>query len=328
MNTYHNYCVRFVAKAKAELTEESFEECELKPNQVFGRTLVSLISSGSERGGYMDYFGGGVYPMETGYAVVMEVIKVGSLVTSVIPGDVVFSSAPHCLYNIVDDDNVVRVLPGMSPEEAVLCRFPAVSMTTLLQTHIKPVEPVVVTGLGIVGLMCAQAFQHCGYTVYAVDPNESRRNFGSKCGLKNLYSTVKECPVIGKVGLGMECSGAEQAAIDLLDVLRKGGELSLIGVPWYRGTDTYAHDIFGKIFYGFITVISGWEWSIPLHSKDFLPGSNYGNYEIGMRWIKEGGIVVKDIYETVNPKDCDKVYQAIVNGTCTKTCTIFDWRNI
>ncbi|MGB8452891.1 MAG: zinc-binding dehydrogenase [Anaerocolumna sp.] len=328
MDTFHNYCVRFIAQGKADLIEENFEVKELQSHQVFGRTVVSLISSGSERGGYMDYSGGAVYPVETGYAVVMEVLKVGKLVTGAVPGDIVFASAPHCLYNMVNDDNIVQVLPGLTAEEAVLCRFPAVSMTTLLQTRIKPVEPVIVTGLGIVGLMCAQVFHHCGYTVYGVDPSEGRREVAKMCGLKHLYAAVKDCPVKGHIGLAVECSGAEQAAVDLLDVLRKGGELSLVGVPWYRGTDTYAHEIFHKIFYGFVTLMSGWEWSIPLHSADFMPGSNYGNYEAGMKWIKDGGIKVADIYETVEPKDCDTVYQAIVNGTCSKTCTIFDWRNI
>lgn len=326
MNSYENLSVKFVAQAKAALVRETLHARELGDHEIFGKTLVSLISSGSERGGYMDYFGGNQYPMETGYAVVMEVLETGGLVQGVKPGDLVFAGAPHSLYNIVGDDNIVPVLEGMKPEEAVLCRFPAVSMTTMLKTQIRPIEPVLVTGLGIVGLMCAQMLKHCGYPVYAVDHNESRRQIAQSCGLTRVYASVKECPAAGKFGLAVECSGAEQAAIDALDVLRKGGELSLVGVPWYRGTDTWAHDIFHKVFYGFITLTSGWEWSIPRHSSEFLPGSNYGNFAVGMEWIRSGDIKVDGIYELASPELCDQVYQAIVNKTAAKTCTIFDWR--
>lgn len=328
LNSYENLSVKFVAKAKAALVKETWHARVLGDHEVFGKTVVSLISSGSERGGYMDYFGGNRYPMETGYAVVMEVLETGGKVESVKPGELIFASAPHSLYNIVGDDEIVPVLDGMPPEEAVLCRFPAVSMTTMLKTQIRPVEPVLVTGLGIVGLMCAQMMKHCGYDVYAVDHNERRRAIARECGLIQVYSAVGECSAAGRFGLAIECSGAEQAALDALDALRKGGELSLVGVPWYRGTDTWAHDVFRKVFYGFITLTSGWEWSIPRHSTEFISGSNYGNFAVGMEWIRSGDIKVNGIYELVTPEECDRVYQAIVNKTASRTCTIFDWRTL
>lgn len=326
MKQIDNLSVKFVSRGKAALIEEPLPERELAGREILGRTLVSLISSGSERGGYMDYFGGNKYPMETGYAVVMEAIETGSLVEGVKPGDLLFASAPHSLYNIVTDDQIVPVLEGMKPEEAVLSRFPAVSMTTMLKTQIRPVEPVLVTGLGIVGLMAAQMMQHCGYEVYAVDPGEKRRGIAKDCGLRHVYPSIQDCPAAGRFGLAMECSGAERAALDSLDALRKGGELSLIGVPWYRGTDTWAHDVFLKVFYGYITLTSGWEWSIPRHPAEFAPGSNYGNIALAMKWIRNGDLKVSHIYELVRPERCDQAYQAIVNKTTSKTCTIFDWR--
>ncbi|MBB3128421.1 threonine dehydrogenase-like Zn-dependent dehydrogenase [Paenibacillus rhizosphaerae] len=318
--------MKFVAQGKAALVKEVLEGRALGDHEILGKTLVSLISSGSERGGYMDYFGGNRYPMETGYAAVMEVIETGSGVKGTAPGQLVFASAPHSLYNVVPEGETIPVIEGMKPEEAVLCRFPAVSMTTLLKTQIRPVEPVLVTGLGIVGLMCAQMLQHCGYDVYAVNPGENRRQIALDCGIRHVYPSVQDCPVAGKIGLAVECSGAEQAALDALDVLRKGGELSLVGVPWYRGTDTWAHEVFHKVFYGFITLTSGWEWSIPRHSTELMPGSNYGNFAKGMQWIYDGDIKVKGIYELADPARCDDVYQAIVSKTSPKTCTIFDWR--
>ncbi|MCR8660404.1 zinc-dependent alcohol dehydrogenase [Paenibacillus endoradicis] len=328
MNTVINQCVKFVSKGKAELLTEELQYDKLEGTKILGKTLVSLISSGSEAGGYMADFKPDQYPMETGYAAILEVLEVGDQVTTVTVGDKVFASAPHSLYNIVDVSDTVRMLDGMEPEEAVLCRFPAISMTSLLKTQIRPIEPVLVTGLGVVGLMCAQMLQHCGYPVYAVDPGENRRQIALECGLRHVYENVQDLPVIGRIGLAVECSGAEQATLSSLDVLRKGGELSLVGVPWYRGTDTFAHELLQKIFYGFVTITSGWEWSIPKHPIDFIPSSNYGNFAVCMQWIKDGDLKVNGIYELADPRNCDSAYQSILSKTTSKTCIIYDWREL
>jgi NADPH:quinone reductase-like Zn-dependent oxidoreductase len=111
----------------------------------------------------MDYFGGTVYPVDTGYAVVMEVLEVGEGVVNVEAGDLVLAQAPHHTFNRVKDDSIVKVPRGILPEHAVIGRFPAISMTSMIHTHIRPTEPVIVTGLGVVGLLCAQVMQHCGY---------------------------------------------------------------------------------------------------------------------------------------------------------------------
>jgi len=328
MNTIINQCVKFVSKGKAELLTEELQYGKLEGTKILGKTIISLISSGSEAGGYMADFKPEQYPMETGYAAIIEVIEVGDMVSNVSVGDKLFASVPHSLYNIVDINDTVPMLDGMKPEEAVLCRFPAVSMTSLLKTGIRPIEPALVTGLGVVGLMCAQLLQHFGYPVYAVDPGENRRKTAVECGLRHVYASVDEIPVKGRIGFAVECSGAEQAIHSSVDVLRKGGEIALVGVPWYRGTDMFAHDLLQKIFYGYVTISSGWEWSIPKHPMDFFPSSNYGNFAVCMQLIKDGDLKVQDIYETLSPVDCDGAYQSIINKTTSKTCIIFDWKGI
>lgn len=327
MNAGRNLCVQFVRKQKAALVECEWDGSNPSDHEVIGKTLVSLISSGSERGGYMDYFGGAVYPMSTGYAAVMEVQAVGKDVRGVKKGDHIFSPAPHNLYNRVSDDSVTIVPSGLSPEHAALARIPAITMTTMIETRIRPTEPVAVTGLGIVGLLCAQMMEHCGYEVFAADPALQRRTVGKACGLRHVLATLDEAPHIkGKVGLALECSGMEEAAFTALDFLRKGGELSLVGVPWYRSTDVDAHTLLRKIFYGYIHVHSGWEWSLPHHAADFLPDSTYRSFEKSMEWIRDGFIAVDGIYQMESPRDCDRVYGDIATGKLGKTCALFDWR--
>lgn len=319
--------IQFIRKAEAQLLHEPIRIAPAK-NEIAGRTLVSVVSSGSETGGYMDFFESVQYPVATGYAAVIEVTETGSDVNDYKPGDVVFAEAPHQLYQTVLAERAVKVPDTMPAEHAVLTRFPAISMTSLLETRIKPTEPAIVTGLGIVGLMCAQILKHCGYNVYTVDPSASRRDTAAACGIKHTAASLEELADLhGIFGLAMECSGNDHATIGLVHSIRKGGEIYLIGVPWKQTSDMAAHELFKAIFTGYVHLSSGWEWSLPRETKDFLPNSTNHSFQTAMRWIAGGALHVDGIYRLYSPGNCNAVYTAIAQGKLDTTCAIFDWRN-
>lgn len=295
------------------------------PNEILGRTLYSVVSSGSECGGYMNYYGGEVYPKPTGYAGVMEIEAVGSEVTRFRPGDRVFAQTPHQLYNLVPEADCVPVPDGLAPELAVLCRFPAVSMTTMIETEIRPTEPVLVAGLGIIGLSCAQMMIKCGYDVYAVDPVAQRRETAARCGVERTYPSFDSLPAGVPFGLSIDCTGNDAAVFAQTALLRKGGELSLVGVPWRKTSDISLNAFMRAVFNGFLKVKSGWEWSLPLRSSDFLPNSNFHSFAKAMQWIAEGSLRFDGVYQLYSPKDCSQVYEAIATGTLPCTCVIYDW---
>lgn len=326
MNT--NYGIIFTKRQTAEFLPAAYPEKPLA-DELIGKTLVSVVSSGSETGGFMGYGGNDEnYPCETGYAGIMEVLEIGSNVTTVKVGDYIFSQTSHRLYNKTTASRVF-VIPKDAPlEKAILCRFPAVSMTAFLQSSIKPTEPAMVSGLGIVGLMCAQMMRRCGFTVYAVDPLESRRAIAKKCGLVHVEESPSSFGLPEKsVGIGMDCSGNDLAISAMIPYLRQGGELSLVGVPWKRSSDIYAHDLLRQIFYSYLHVYSGFEWSLPLTSGAFDPNSNYKSMQTALGWILEDSIVTDGIYEVFDPADCSTLYPAIASNRLEKPCVIFDWRS-
>ena len=329
MSTPTQKKIIFTKRARAELLCEPAEQAP-GIGEICGRTLVSVISSGSESGGYMDYFGGNAYPCATGYAAVLEITRVGQNVEGFTEGDLVFAEASHQLHQTVPAERAVKLPKGMRPEHAVLSRFPAVSLTSLIETPIRPTEPVVVSGLGIVGLMCAQLARHFGYPVYAVDPVASRRDTAIRCGVEASFASIDalDAPagMKGKFGLALECSGNDHATLGLVPMLRKGGELSLIGVPWRQTSDVSAHELFRQIFIGYVHVRSGWEWSLPRQSQDFLPNSTALNFATSMRLIHEGAIRVEGTYGLHRPQDCNALYQTIAAGKLETTCAMFDWR--
>ena len=326
-----NKCVRFVAKQDARLLEEMLEIQELQAHEILGTTVVSLISTGSERGGYMDYNDNMAYPQVTGYAAILQAIEIGKDVTSIRKGALLFADSPHHLYAVLKEENILPIPEKLTPEQAVFCRFPAVSMSSLIPMKIRPTEPVLVTGLGLIGLMCGQILQNFGYPVWCIDPVQKRRETAEKCGLLHVVANSKDIPqLIGSFGAALECSGDELATYDCADSLRQGGELFLVGVPWRKSTEVDGHSLLLKIFYGFLHVHSGWEWNLPRKSVEFLPDSNRNSLEKALQWISEGRIITEGIYRKVSPEDCSSVYQEIGEDRLqdNDTCVIFDWRDM
>lgn len=322
-----NYSVIFTQRQKAELIASPF--CEKPgPDEIVGKTVVSVISNGSETGGFMGYGGSeGLYPCETGYANILKVTETGSRVEGISPGDLVFSLTPHKLYNRASARDVFLVPGDIPPEKAALCRFPAVSMTAFLYSDIRPTEAVLVSGLGIVGLMCAQVMQRCGFAVYASDPDQKRQETARSCGLKHVGPSVESFGLPEKsAGLGIDCSGNDQAILSLIPYIRQLGQLALVGVPWRQTSDLSAHELLRQIFYSYLRVYSGWEWSLPRRSGDFDPNSNLRSMQKALEWIADGSIVTDGIYRLFSPKDCSALYPAIAARELDKPCAIFDWR--
>lgn len=321
-----NKCITFLKKQTVSLETNPFDTELSTADELVSKSVVSVVSTGSETGGFMDYLGTSPFPYVSGYAAVSMVLTAGKD-TGYAPGDIVFSQQPHQLYQRMKAKEAVRLPKGISPEAAVLSRFPAVSMTTFVNTHIKPTEPAVVIGLGIVGLMCAQVLNHCGYTVYAVDPVKARRETAELCGIRHTCASVSEIEK-GSCGIVYECSGSDRATMEALSCIRKGGELSLIGVPWRKTSDICVHELFRQMFYGYITIYSGWEWSIPLHSAEFQANSCFHNLAKAMEWIRDGAIRVDGIYKSFSPLECGMVYNSLADCTFEATCAIFDWRDM
>ena len=108
-----------------------------------------------------------------------------------------------------------------------------------------PPETAVVTGLGTVGLCAAILAEHYGYTVYASDPDKGRQEIANRHGIKRTASFVSDFGDVLKntIALGIDCSGHEQATLDLCKNMRTRGEVFMVGVPWVARTDMKAQEI-------------------------------------------------------------------------------------
>jgi threonine dehydrogenase-like Zn-dependent dehydrogenase len=316
--------IQITAHRTATLAEVPEPDTALAPNEVRGRTVVSLCSPGTEvNHGFLAKAG---FPIAVGYASVFEVEEVGSAVTDVSPGALVFGSGGHASRQRCERRDVTPLPDGLKPETAVFARLAGVSMSTLNTTTARAPSRVLVTGLGPVGNLAAQIFSICGYQVTGIDPVEARRKLAQAHGLVDVRATLGEGDLSGKVALHVECSGHEQAVLDGVKSVRRRGEVVLVGVPWHRRTDLYAHELLHAIFHRYVVVRSGWEWEVPRHPAEFSGSSITENYIAALQWLAQGRLRVDGMAELHPATDAERVYESLAQQSLPTPTALFGWR--
>jgi len=317
--------IAFTAARTADVVDVPDLTGSLKPDEVRGRTLVSLTSPGTELNwGFL----GTKFPNYPGYACVFEVEEMGADVRDLSIGSRVFSSHGHREQQQCACHEVYPLPAGLAPETAVFARLAGVSMSTLNTTTARPPSRVLVTGLGPVGNLAAQIFSACGYQVTAVDPTKARRESALKLGLKDVRDSLSNGPVdiSGKISLHVECSGHEQAVLDGCRAVRKRGEVVLIGVPWYRRTENYAFDLLHAVFHKYVVLRSGWEWEVPRQPVDFSGNSISENLTAALQWLADGRLNVEGLGSLYTPVKAQAVYDGLLAQSLPTPAALFDWR--
>jgi len=200
-----------------------------------------------------------------------------------------------------------------------------VTMTTLVTTSARPPDTVVVTGLGPVGCLGAQNFNANGYTVIGCDPDAERRELASRLGIHETVANVADVSSAGEVALLLDCSGHEAAVVEGVKIVRKRGEVVLVGAPWARRTELYAHDLLRTMFFNYIDVRSGWEWELPRHPDDFNHRSIFGNFAIALDWLAAGKVRVDGLGSSTSPSDAQDAYQSLLHRNSECPTVVFNW---
>lgn len=244
---------QFVAPRSVQITP--IELPELVAGQVLVRTLASGLSGGTELLAYRGELdsslprdetigalsGTFAYPFAYGYSCVGVVEQAladpaPSVPAGPEPGSLVFVFHPHQDRFVADLCDVVALPDGIDIRTATL--FPLVETALQLTLDAGPVmaEPVVVLGLGAVGLLTALLLQRGGAVVLAAEPRPDRRAVAARLGIEamapaELARSVRARTHGRGVPLVVELSGAPQALGESLDLLAFEG-VALAG-SWY-----------------------------------------------------------------------------------------------
>ena len=320
------FAVCITSREHADLIEVEAPR-SLGANEIRGNTLCTLVSPGTELAWN---YSGETFPSFPGYAAVFQAGEIGPEVKDVSVGDLLFCMGPHRSLQQVDGGSVLQVPRGLLPEKAVLARLMGVSMTTLMTTAARPGDRVMVMGAGPVGYLAAQMFALSGFDVLVIEPNAERRQQIERSGIQKAYPSVPvDAPGIsGTVALVVECSGHEQAVLDACRLVRKQGEVVLVGVPWRRQTEAYAHELLSLVFHKYVVLRSGWEWQLPYHASEFNPHSIFSGFETALKWLAADRIACKDLITLFKPRDAQLAYQDLLHRRAKGLFTVFDWKGM
>jgi len=314
--------IAFTKPRCAELLDLPAPAGPLPPDQLRARSVVSLVSPGTELNlGYLAE----EFPQYPGYANIGSITEIGAEVQGLVPGDNVLVSGSHAEYIQAPAASVMKLPEALAPEKAAFARLMGVGMSTLNTTAAHPPSRVLVTGLGPVGNLAAQVFARCGYRVTAVDPVEARRDIAGSSGIADVRARVGD-DLAGNIELHVECSGHEQAVLDGCRCVRKRGEVVLLGVPWTRRTDIPAFEVLHAVFHRYVVLRSGWEWEVLFAPTDFQLHDIRRNYSAALDWLAEGSISVDGLADTYPPAAANCVYEGLLNQSLPTPAALFDWR--
>jgi len=202
-------------------------------------------------------------PLILGHEFSGEIVKCGTDVKGLIPGDLVtvepmdvcgkceacrkgrynlcpdlkfFATPPYDgalrEYIAFDSSFVFKVPKGIDQEMATLAEPLAVGVFSSKAVNVGLGDKVIVYGSGVVGLCCMiSAFSSGASEVVVTDIKEERLMLAKEIGASYTYNSLKENPekFNSYFDIAFECSGATFGIIDASKKLKSGGTIAALG---------------------------------------------------------------------------------------------------
>ncbi len=207
---------RLLVTDPREIGYEEYEEPVLKTDEVRLKTIYSGISRGTELTMYR-----GVnpymqkqwdsekklfiigeetslkYPIETGYEAVGQIIEIGSGVSKVKAGEIVYGGEwygwTHKTTHILTEDAAIRQrMPAhVNPKLGVFVPLLQTSFNGVLDSQVNLGETTVVFGAGVVGQLALQFLKLSGAEVIVVDLFDERLSIAKDLGADEILNGSK-----------------------------------------------------------------------------------------------------------------------------------------
>ena len=192
-------------------------------------------------------------PLPIGYCNVGVVMNIGAGVTGFSEGDRIVSNGKHAEVVSVPVNLCTKAPNSVSDDEAVFTVLGAIGLQGIRLVEPTLGETVVVTGLGLIGLMTIQLLRAHGCRVLGIDLDEERLALALQFGAEVVNLTAGEDPIAVAQcfsrGRGVDAviitastksnEPMHQAAL----MCRKRGRIVLVGMT---GLELYRDDFFEK----------------------------------------------------------------------------------
>ncbi len=192
-------------------------------------------------------------PLPLGYCNVGEVLEVGSGVTGFEVGDRVVSNGKHAEAVCVPVNLCAKVPAGVSDDEAAFTVLGAIALQGIRLVQPTLGESVVVTGLGLIGLVTVQLLRAHGCRVLGLDFDADKLALARALGAETVNLAAGEDPVAAALafsrGRGVDAviitasTKSNEPMHQAAQMSRKRGRIVLVGVT---GLELSRADFFEK----------------------------------------------------------------------------------
>lgn len=179
-------------------------------------------------------------PIPLGYCNAGVVSAIGADIHDLQIGDRVASNGPHAEMVCVPRNLVAKIPDGVTDDEAAFTAIASIALQGIRLLNPTLGETIVVTGLGLVGLITAELLLINGCRVIGIDPDEARLKIAAEKGVITCNPTAGENPVRFAMNLTQQhgADGVIIAASSRSDELvsqaarmsRRRGRIILVGV--------------------------------------------------------------------------------------------------
>ncbi|MCC6283253.1 MAG: bi-domain-containing oxidoreductase [Saprospiraceae bacterium] len=262
-------------------------------------------------------------PLPLGYCNAGEVIGVGEGVTEFNIGDRVISNGHHAEIVSVPKNLVARIPDGVSYEQAAFTVIGAIALQGIRLVNPTFGETIVVTGLGLIGLIAAQLLQANGCQVIGLDFDAAKVKLAQSWGIRAYCVAdgsdpaalvMQETGGIGADGVLITASAKSNDIISqAAKMSRKRGRIVLVGVI---GLDIQRSDFFEKELTFQVSCSYGpgrYDESYEQKGRDYPIGyvrwTEKRNFEAVLQALATGRLQVESlITEVVDLADYQTVY--------------------
>lgn len=327
--------IQFTEVGKAQLVD--YEQRDILENEVLTRTHYTLISAGTERANLLGMPNTGPhFPKRLGYDGIGTVVRVGSAVEKVRPGDkVLIYHGTHAQYSVRPEKDVYPVRVNVKDEEAVFAIVGAMGLGGLRKTRLEFGESALIMGLGHLGLFAMQCARWMGACpLIAADLNPVRRDLALRLGADYVFdpadpdfaARVKEATGGKGVNAIVEVTGASQALMQALDCVARQGRIALNGCTRVSNCPI---DFYRQVHAPGVSLIGAHNQVRPRQEGYPYHWTNEADCQAILSMMEKGKIEAAPLISIIaSPEECGAIFNQLANDKDFPTGVMFDWTKI
>ena len=278
-------------------------------------------------------------PLPLGYCNCGVVLEVGHGVKGFQPGDRVISNGPHAEVVCVPKNLCAKVPDNVTDDQASFTVLASIGLQGIRLLQPTLGETIVVTGLGLIGLMCVQMLRSSGCRVIGIDLDRHKLALAEKFGAEVIEVAAGADPVQtamaltdsrGVDGVLITASAKEDAIIhESAQMCRQRGRIVLVGVVNMNmdRSDFYEKELSFQVScsYGPGRYDSAYEQAGQDYPLGFVRWTEQRNFEAILQSLASGTLQIDAlISETFPIEQADAAYKVLTEDPA-KMALILDY---